>query len=162
MQVHQALLFGRSNSVFSAGHRPCAQCRRDKFNKFKSAWVAANLENPPKPPDIGAVDERIHADRITKDGDKVTYEAPAAELPQGTFVAINEIAFLVWRGALLPGSFNGYGPARDELPSSTIVRVLTPASVVRMFAKGLTPRVHPSANVVSQGAMMSQSRSPGT
>lgn len=146
---YSELFFLDEATAFSAGHRPCAQCRREKFNEFKSAWLAANLEFLPKPrPRIEEVDEKIHADRATKSGGKVTYQAPVGSLPDGAIVEVDRIALLVWRGALLPWSFDGYGPIKDALPPQTVVRVLTPASVVRAFASGFTPEVHPSANVL--------------
>ncbi len=116
--------------AFATGHRPCAQCRRDK-SKAR--------------PGIEEVDKIIHADRTAKGEEKVTYEAPVGELPHGTFVEIDEIAFLVWRGALPLWSFDGYGPARDGLPLSTIVRVRAPKSNVRAFKNGFAPCIHPSA-----------------
>lgn len=122
------LLFLDEATAFAAGHRPSAQCRRDKFKEFRSA-----------------VDKIIHVDRTVKGEEKVTYEAPVGELPHGTFVEVDEIAFLVWRGELPQWSFDGYGPARDALPLSTIVRVLTPKSNVLAFKTGFTPCVHPSA-----------------
>ena len=34
--------------AFAAGHRPCAECRRERFNAFKDAWRRARgLDNLP-------------------------------------------------------------------------------------------------------------------
>src|ERR1700683_436021 len=35
-------------TAFAAGHRPCAECRRERFNAFKGAWGrAADLDSLP-------------------------------------------------------------------------------------------------------------------
>ncbi|HEV2353312.1 MAG TPA: hypothetical protein VGR89_03670 [Puia sp.] len=36
------LFFLDEATAFSAGHRPCAECRRSAFNRFKMAWIVAN------------------------------------------------------------------------------------------------------------------------
>lgn len=78
-------------------------------------------------------------------GGKVTFEAPLADLPPGTFVELGGEAVLVWRGGLLGWSFAGYSGASLPSMPSTSVRVLTPASVVRVFRAGFVPGVHASA-----------------
>jgi methylphosphotriester-DNA--protein-cysteine methyltransferase len=35
------LFFLDEATAVSAGHRPCAECRRDRFNAFKEAWRRA-------------------------------------------------------------------------------------------------------------------------
>ena len=143
---YSELFFLDEATAFAAGHRPCSDCRKDRFKEFKSAWVASNPELLSKPrPSIEEIDKIIHSERAAKGGGKITFEAPINDLPRGTFIDVDGVALLVWRGALLPWSFDGYGPARDVLPPKTFVRVLTPASVVRVFASGFTPKVHLSA-----------------
>src|ERR1700730_14192737 len=36
------LFFLDEATAFSAGHRPCAECRREDFNRFKAAWLQGN------------------------------------------------------------------------------------------------------------------------
>jgi hypothetical protein len=52
---------------------------------------------------------------------------------------------LVWGGGLLRWSFSGYF-LHHALPPDRDVQVFTPASIVRMFARGFVPRVHTSAD----------------
>jgi len=47
-----SFIFLDEATAFSAGHRPCTDCRRARYNEFKSAWCAANPSlagntNPP-------------------------------------------------------------------------------------------------------------------
>lgn len=55
------------------------------------------------------------------------------------------LAYLVTALGYLPWSFSGYG-APNVIDPSTLVKVLTPRSIVRAFAVGFTPTVHSSAN----------------
>jgi hypothetical protein len=38
------LFFLDEATAFAAGHRPCFECRRSDFNKFKSLWIKGNPE----------------------------------------------------------------------------------------------------------------------
>jgi hypothetical protein len=87
----------------------------------------------------------MHAERALRGGGKVTFDAPLGELPSGTFIELDGAAFLVWRGGLLRWSFDGYSGGQSLPVPSTAVRVLTPASIVRVFRAGFVPSVHASA-----------------
>lgn len=39
------LFFLDEATAFSAGHRPCAECRRDDFNRFKRYWTEGNPQH---------------------------------------------------------------------------------------------------------------------
>src|SRR2546427_447059 len=81
------LFFLDEATAFSAGHRPCAECRRERFQEFKSLWIAANSEVSASPdPPISAIDRIIHAERTLRGGKKVTYEAELGSLPGGAMV----------------------------------------------------------------------------
>lgn len=140
------LFFLDEATAFAAGHRPCAYCRRERYNEFKRAWCAANaglLETPS--PNVRWIDARLHAERVTRDGRKVTYRARFGDLPPGTFIADGDDALLVWRGRLFPWSHDGYGAPRSAPRATTDVEVLTPQSIAAMFAQGFRPQVHESA-----------------
>ena len=143
---YSELFFVDEATALSAGHRPCADCRRERFNEFKSAWVAANRERvEPDNPTIAEIDKVLHAERASKDGEKVTFEAKIDELPPGTFIDVGGDTMLIWRGRMRAWSFEGYSKGHERPPSSTIVRVLTPASNVRIFSAGFSPQVNVSA-----------------
>lgn len=143
---YSQLFFVDEATAFAAGHRPCAECRRDRYNEFKAAWVQSNREQiETENPSAIEIDKILHSERVFEDKRKRTFEAQIGALPQGTFVVLEGKALLLWRGKLFEWSFDGYSRSNTSLPSSHSVTVLTPPSIVRMFAAGVTPQVHLSA-----------------
>jgi hypothetical protein len=143
---YSQLFFVDEATAFAAGHRPCAECRRDRYNEFKAAWVQSNRDQIESDnPSIIEVDKIFHRERVLDNKQKRTFEAQIGSLPQGTFVVLEGKALLLWRGKLFEWSFDGYSRSNSALSPSLSVEVLTPASVVRMFATGFTPQVHVSA-----------------
>mgnify|MGYP002639484216 FL=1 len=137
------LFFFDEATAFAAGHRPCAECRRERYKEFKSKWLEANgtlLDGDSTA--IGAIDKIIHAQRIHKQK-KVTYQALLNSLPDGVIVTIDSENYLIWKEKLFLWSFDGY-----KLSNLTIddreVSVLTPHSYVEMFKQGFVPMVHAS------------------
>jgi len=140
------LFFLDEATAFSAGHRPCAECRRERFQEFKAAWIAANAEFSVSPvPPISAIDKVLHAERVRRGGAKVTYEAELGTLSDGTMVEIADTAYLIWGKRLLQWSFASYTEIEEPYPLQRRVQVLTPASIVRVFSNGFRPEVHESA-----------------
>lgn len=61
------LFFFDEATAFAAGHRPCAECRRERYKEFKSKWLEANgtlLGGDSTA--IGEIDKIIHKQRIHK------------------------------------------------------------------------------------------------
>lgn len=140
------LFFLDEATAFSAGHRPCAYCRRERYNAFKQAWCAANARVLDVPnPRVDLIDARLHAERVIPGGGKRTHRECFGNLPAGTFVVLDGNAWLVWRGRLFPWSHTGYGRSRPIRVPHECATVLTPASIVAMFRAGFTPQVHESA-----------------
>jgi hypothetical protein len=142
------LFFLDEVTAFAAGHRPCGECRRADYRRFKVAWLTGNPERglmagvP-----IGAIDRELHQDRLTTDGCQRTFLADdIAALPDGVFIApgTGRAPLLIWRGALWPWSPEGYGHP-EPAPEPQMVTVLTPRSTVQAFAAGYTPSVDGSA-----------------
>ncbi len=135
------LFFLDEATAVAAGHRPCAECQRGRFNLFREHWARANPEFTdsarPLAPVIDTVlhDERLNSNRLC---------SSITDLPDGTFVSLNEIdAFLVLRGQL-----HLWTPAGYERPKSKIefpVRILTPSSVLNALVAGYPVSLHPSA-----------------
>lgn len=145
--TYSELFFLDEATAFAAGHRPCASCRRARYDEFKSRWLVAHGALPSATtPSIGDIDKLLHGERATRDGAKVTYEAQLSSLPLGAFVEYDDAAFLVWHRGLTRWSFSGYSSRQTQPDPSARVQVLTPESVVRAFAGGLRPSVHPSAS----------------
>ncbi|MDO8732719.1 MAG: hypothetical protein Q7L55_09150 [Actinomycetota bacterium] len=145
--TYSELFFLDEATAFAAGHRPCASCRRERYDEFKASWLTANDKRfSVSNPSISEIDKVLHGERIDPNGAKVTFLAPLSSLPLGTVVDINREAFLVWHQGLKRWSFAGYSDLQMQPALSTLVRVLTPESVVRTFSDGFLPVVHSSAN----------------
>jgi hypothetical protein len=126
--------------AFAAGHRPCAECRRERFNAFRDAWRSArDLDNLPFADEM---DTELHPARIDK-RKKVTYEAAMDSLPDGCFVRIDGRAYLLWRGALLLWTPDGYTKCHAK-PAHTTATVLTPEPIVGCMRHGYRPQIHDS------------------
>jgi hypothetical protein len=130
------LFFLDEATSFAAGHRPCAECRRGRFNAYRDAF-GAPLRAP-------AIDAELHRARIDSRGHQVTFEAPLASLPGGVFIRLEGRPCLLWNGALHPWTPERY-TAAVPLPVAQVVTVLTPAPTVGAFRRGYIPGVHPTA-----------------
>ncbi len=140
------LFFLDEATALAAGHRPCGECRRADFRRFRAAWLLGNpdrglsADGP-----VGAIDRELHRDRVGADGRPVTYPAELGSLPDGVFVLGKSAgeALLVWRENLVPWSPAGYGaPRRGRRGERRLV--LTPRSTVAAIAAGYAPGVHAS------------------
>ncbi|MCA1334359.1 hypothetical protein [Pseudooceanicola marinus] len=136
------LFFLDEATALASGHRPCATCRRDRFKAFTAAWKAVH-GGPEEGRSLPqTIDRALHRARIARGGRKVTSEARAADLPDGTIIARGEDAFLILKGSLHLWGFEGYGEA---LPlGEGPVTVLTPAPLLKVLRHGYRPEVHPS------------------
>jgi hypothetical protein len=142
------LFFLDEATALAAGHRPCAECRRDAFSAYLAAWSAGN-------PDlagtgrllVATVDDALHRERTSPHA-----VAPLGDLPDGVFIALpgDPRPLLLHGGALLAWSDGGYTERIARPPSST-VEVLTPRSTVNAIRAGYPPHVHPSADVPLAG-----------
>jgi len=140
---YSELFFLDEATAYSAGHRPCWYCQRERYLDFKNTWEKC-FASGSAPLHVKQIDDQLHRDRAMRGGDKATYGALLGELPDGTFVEIDGKAFLVRGERLLEWSLNGYvtAIARD---SGLTVKVLTPKSIVQLYSYGLQASVHPSA-----------------
>jgi hypothetical protein len=142
---YSELFFLDEATAFSAGHRPCAECQRARYNKFRQAWSESNPElSHGKVSRAEDIDRQLHTERAIRGGGKQSYHADLYRLPSGTFVDRGGLAYLVWNGKLLPWSFVGYGPP-IVIQRNEMARVLTPRSIVSVFTANFAPQVHESA-----------------
>ncbi len=80
------LFFLDEATALAAGHRPCAECRRERFNAFRQAWRSARPAAAGKPlPTADEMDTRLHAERVGPGRSKRLYQASLDELPNGAF-----------------------------------------------------------------------------
>ena len=127
------LFFLDEATAFAAGHRPCAECRREDYVRFSSLW--------PGPTGADAIDAQLHAERL---GPRTT--APIASVSNGAFVLVDAKPHLVLDDRLLRWTPAGYIDAMPR-PAGDVV-VITPPSLVAVLAagwEGAVPLVHPSA-----------------
>ena len=139
------LFFLDEATAFAAGHRPCALCRREDYERFGRLWERQH------PGEVGAdaIDARLHGERV----DPVTRaqrrrEIPLDGLPDGAFVLEGERPWLVHGSELLAWSPSGYASRRPR-PSNGWAMLLTPPSLVEVLRagwEGVVPLVHPSAH----------------
>jgi hypothetical protein len=129
--------------AFAAGHRPCAECRRERFNAFKNAWERSNEADPREPIRAPEIDAELHRTRVDSRKRKVTYKAALNSLPNGCFVQIDGAAYLVWDDALFLWTPERY-TRKDCRPGRLTVTVLTPQPIVQCFRQGYEPETHDS------------------
>lgn len=143
---HYTELFFLDEAVaLAAGHRPCAECRRDRFNAFKSAWIHCGEQQGA--PLADQIDAELHRARIDRRKVKITYQELLSSLPDGCFVQIEDSSYLVWGDTLLLWSPEGYLKKCDR-PNSPVVTVLTPKPVVDCLRRGYTLEIHSSARAI--------------
>jgi hypothetical protein len=140
------LFFLDEATALAAGHRPCAECRRERFNAFRRAWNTAPEQS--SLPTADEIDHRLHAERVHSDRSKRCFNARLAELPDGVMVrhaAWGDTAHLVLGDRLIAWSAGGY-TGRIARPGDLEVEVLTPESTVRAIRAGYAPDLHPTAS----------------
>ena len=128
---YTGLFFLDEATAFAAGHRPCAECRRDDYVRFLELVGETRA---------GDVDERLHAERL---GAKP--EREVASLPDGAFVLVEGAPWLVLGGELLRWTPGGYAERRRAAGRA---RLLTPPTSLAALAAGwdgAVPFLHPSA-----------------
>ncbi len=130
--------------ALAAGHRPCAECRRDRYRAFLAAWMAGggHAGPTPKAPELDAALHAARLDPATRR--QHTFRTELAGLPDSVFIRLEDRPLLVLGDRLLPWAPGGYGDAIAR-PSGGPVRVLTPRPAVAAMAAGYRPELHASA-----------------
>ena len=144
--AYTELFFLDEATALAAGHRPCAECQRERFNHFREIWAKANPDKTSMArPAATSMDAVLHKERTVpgKNFPRICYSAD--NLPNGAFVTDDEeTAYLVLKNRLLR-----WGPGGYEHPSEPSIqfpaRVLTPPSVVRALVAGYPVGIHTSA-----------------
>jgi hypothetical protein len=138
------LFFLDEATAFAAGHRPCFYCRRDDAVSFRAAWEKGNRTGAVLAPEMDAV---LHRERFASA--RKLHPLPKAidRLPDGTMVQVDEASFLIASGKPLVWSPDGYRAVKGGISDVRLneAQLLTPPSIVRAFAAGYRPVIHPSA-----------------
>ena len=157
------LFFLDDATALAAGHRPCAECRREDYDHFNAVWDDLHGERG-----ADAIDARLHPERIhPATRAHRLHEAAAGDLPDGAFVLHGGAPKLVLGDALLEWSPGGY-VARERRPRRRATLV-TPPSLVAVLRAGWRPAcvpfLHPSAADAlggSRGQASDRGRAPGS
>jgi hypothetical protein len=140
--AYTELFFLDEASALAAGHRPCCECRRERYLEFKTLWVKANLKQQPQRIKAAEINRLMHFERI-KGKTKITYKARLRDLPDGAFFCYRHSAYVIHKKRPHLWTFHGYRPAKNiEFPEA--VDVLTPGSVVNTLVAGFKPLIHES------------------
>ncbi|MEO6721268.1 MAG: hypothetical protein ABIN67_12935 [Ferruginibacter sp.] len=134
------LFFLDEATAFAAGHRPCCECRRNDFNRFKSFWVLGNPKhNYDEKTSVKKIDSVLHEERMDNKRSKVTFEEDIDDIPNGSFVLINNSPHLFFNRQVFLWTPFGYEKG-IQLPDTNKLTVLTPRSVVNTFRAGYLPQ----------------------
>ena len=139
---YTGLFFLDDATAMAAGHRPCAECRREDYNRLVSVLGLGGAD---------AIDEQLdHERRDRQTNQRRFHEAPFDDLPDGAFVMLEGDPHLVRGRELLRWSPAGY-TARTPRPAGARggeATVITPPSLVALLRTERTPLVpllHPTA-----------------
>ena len=130
------LFFTDEAVALAAGHRPCAECRRADFERFRDAFTRAHpeLDTPVRTPDMDRV---LHAARVTRNRQQITHQANPTHLPDGVFFKLDGESLVRAAGRIRVWNFEGYSDWTRALPNK--VDVLTPEPTVRTIRAGYVP-----------------------
>jgi hypothetical protein len=139
------LFFLDEATAFAAGHRPCALCRREDYDRFSVLWGSVH------PGQVGAdaMDAQLHDERVDP-GTRAQrrHEARYEDLPDGAFVVSDGAPCLVVRDQCFEWTAAGYLPG-GRRPARGRAVLMTPPSLVgilRQGWEGAVPLFHPSAS----------------
>ncbi len=105
--TYTELFFLDEATAYAAGHRPCAECRRQDYKAFAQHWRQVHGEPEPGRALSQTIDRTLHAHRIARNRPKITFQAAAEELPDGTMLAVGDQAVLVWKARQFDWDFTG-------------------------------------------------------
>src|SRR5690242_14760653 len=105
------LFFLDEATALAAGHRPCVECQRARYELFLAHWLTGQ---PPRAgtPRVDDVDRVLHAERLG--GTPVVVDSPR-RLPAGVMVAEGDDAFLVVTDGMRRWTPAGYERATTRI-----------------------------------------------
>jgi hypothetical protein len=142
------LFFLDEATALAAGHRPCVECRREAFQRYRSL-AESHLGRRLR---AGDLDDLLSAQRPGPNLAPPRTSCRLADVPDGAMVIrgvasqpdVVEAAWLVWGESLYRWSHQGYvdrvAVDRDEWG-----RIITPELSVAVLRAGYIPLVHATA-----------------
>ena len=143
-QPHQFtfLYFHDEAVALAAGHRPCAECRRAAYNAYRSAW-ADGLGVPA--PSARQMNRQLHGERIVRGTHRRRFHRMRwADLPDGTFVLLDEGPALVMGDRLVEWTREGYRRPLAR-PLRGHASAITPRSTVAALRAGYPVQIDSGA-----------------
>jgi len=139
-KYYTELFFLDEVTAFSAGHRPCFECRRKDAEAFAALWPYHTA--PDRSPRVAEMDLSLQSERLDS---RLKRKHPMRidALPDGTMIEVDGFAWAVCGKNLLRWSFTGYREKRSR-PVGSEVSVLTPPSIVTVLRAGYVPQWHPT------------------
>ena len=115
---YTGLFFLDDATALAAGHRPCAECRREAYNLFTAIWGSK----------ADAIDDVLHRERLQR-----LHPARLEDLPDGAFVLEDDAPFLVLGDELMRWTLAGYTERRARRRGKT--RLITPLVGLESFVE---------------------------
>jgi hypothetical protein len=125
--------------ALAAGHRPCAECRRNAYNAYRRLWSETHRGAIPYAKDM---DTQLHRERTAPAEHRASWEG----LPDGVFVATARGPAVVVGEHLAIWDQQDY-IYREKLPrpKAGVAKVLTPPSSVEILRAGYPVQIDDSA-----------------
>jgi hypothetical protein len=140
---HYTFLYFHDEAVsFAAGHRPCAECRRESYDAYRESWADAVGVGVPS---AKQMNRQLHGERIVRGTHRRRiHELPWADLPDGAFVLLDKAPAVVLGEQLTEWAHDGYG-RRQTRPRRGTAAVITPPSTVAVLRAGYPLQIDDSA-----------------
>lgn len=140
---HFTFLYFHDEAVsFAAGHRPCALCRRGAYDDYRAAWAA---DLAVALPSAREMNQQLHQERIVRGTHRRRlHQMPWPELPEGTFVLLDQTPAVVAGDHLAEWTTEGYRTRRPR-PRGGTATVITPPSSVAVLRAGYELQIDESA-----------------
>jgi hypothetical protein len=141
---HFTWLFFHDEAVsFAAGHRPCGECRRSSYEAYRAAWAKGlGVEAP----SAKTMNRDLHAERIFRGTHRRRlHQLPWTELPDGTFVLVDDRPAVVVGDHLTEWTQEGYRTHRRR-PRDGNAASITPPSTVAALRAGYPVQIDDSAH----------------
>lgn len=133
------LFFLDEATALAAGHRPCWECNRERYNTYKTAWLKGNPEYGFLPKvSIKEIDRVLHQERTPDARTRNPFHTKLGGLPDGIFVTLPDTPeeyYLFHNEKLRLWSPAGYVSDRVGNPDQQ-VNVITPKSTVNAIKAG--------------------------
>lgn len=137
-----ALFFHDEAVSFAAGHRPCAECRRESYNAYRRAWSDGLAVAVPSAKEMN---HQLHGERIVRGTHRRrSHPMPWIDLPDGTFIWYDESPALVIGDHLVAWTSAGYRQ-RNRRPTRGDAIVITPPSSVAALRAGYPVQIDDAA-----------------